>query len=224
MHSGPNGLAGEWGHNPLPWQRPDEFPGDLCYCGQRGCIERWLCGPALEEDYRRSSGSALVGIAQSLLRRGRRSAGRGRDGALRGSVCTRTRSGGEPARSGHDCAGRRSSRALSGCIAMCRRRSPTGPLANPRLRRWYPRSMAIPAGCAGRRDCGRDGENRNRRKGRVSGTGNQLWITLVQRVSRIGSVALQRIESKIGLAAYRPGRRAGARHRDDAGRNVAPPR
>ncbi|MFY9747034.1 MAG: ROK family protein [Acidobacteriaceae bacterium] len=63
MHSGPNGLAGEWGHNPLPWQRPDEFPGDLCYCGQRGCIERWLCGPALEEDYRRSSGSALAGSA-----------------------------------------------------------------------------------------------------------------------------------------------------------------
>ncbi len=59
MHSGPNGLAGEWGHNPLPWQRPDEYPGDACYCGQRGCIERWLCGPALEEDYRRDSGSEL---------------------------------------------------------------------------------------------------------------------------------------------------------------------
>jgi fructokinase len=63
MHSGPNGLAGEWGHNPLPWQHPDEFPGDLCYCGQCGCIERWLSGPALEEDYRRASGSALAGSA-----------------------------------------------------------------------------------------------------------------------------------------------------------------
>jgi fructokinase len=61
MHSGPNGLAGEWGHNPLPWQRPDEYPGDPCYCGQCGCIERWLSGPALEEDYRRASGSALPG-------------------------------------------------------------------------------------------------------------------------------------------------------------------
>ena len=59
MHVGPNGLAGEWGHNPLPWQRPDEYPGEECYCGQRGCIERWLCGPALEEDYRRSTGLAL---------------------------------------------------------------------------------------------------------------------------------------------------------------------
>ena len=61
IHSGPNGLAGEWGHNPLPWQRPDEYPGDPCYCGQRGCIERWLSGPALEQDYRRASGSMLPG-------------------------------------------------------------------------------------------------------------------------------------------------------------------
>jgi fructokinase len=61
MHSGPNGVAGEWGHNPLPWQRPEEYPGEPCYCGQRGCIERWLCGPALEEDYRRASGRALSG-------------------------------------------------------------------------------------------------------------------------------------------------------------------
>lgn len=60
MHSGPNGLAGEWGHNPLPWQRPDEYPGEPCYCGQRGCIELWISGPALEEDYRRASGTALT--------------------------------------------------------------------------------------------------------------------------------------------------------------------
>lgn len=61
MHMGPNGVAGEWGHNPLPWQRPEEYPGEPCYCGQRGCIERWLCGPALETDYRRTSGTALSG-------------------------------------------------------------------------------------------------------------------------------------------------------------------
>ena len=60
MHSGPNGLAGEWGHNPLPWQRPDEYPGEPCYCGQRGCIERWISGPALEEDYRRTAEAALT--------------------------------------------------------------------------------------------------------------------------------------------------------------------
>jgi fructokinase len=60
-HSGPNGLAGEWGHNPLPWQRPEEYPGELCYCGQRGCIETWLSGPALEADYRSASGVELFG-------------------------------------------------------------------------------------------------------------------------------------------------------------------
>jgi fructokinase len=61
MHMGPNGVAGEWGHNPLPWQREAEYPGEPCYCGQRGCIERWLCGPAFEEDYRRATGTALPG-------------------------------------------------------------------------------------------------------------------------------------------------------------------
>lgn len=45
---GANGIAGEWGHNPLPWPRPDELPGPACYCGKRGCIETFLCGPALE--------------------------------------------------------------------------------------------------------------------------------------------------------------------------------
>lgn len=61
MHNGPNGIAGEWGHNSLPWQRPEEYPGEPCYCGQRGCIERWLCGPAFEADYLRASGASLSG-------------------------------------------------------------------------------------------------------------------------------------------------------------------
>jgi predicted NBD/HSP70 family sugar kinase len=53
---GPNGIAGEWGHNPLPSPRNDERPGPLCYCGRRGCIETFLCGPALERDYQRRAG------------------------------------------------------------------------------------------------------------------------------------------------------------------------
>jgi len=47
---GPNGLAGEWGHNPLPWPRDEERPGPACYCGAHGCIETWLSGPALAAD------------------------------------------------------------------------------------------------------------------------------------------------------------------------------
>ncbi len=46
--SGPNAIAGEWGHNALPWPKADEIPGPACYCGQSGCIETWLSGPALE--------------------------------------------------------------------------------------------------------------------------------------------------------------------------------
>ncbi|MGI8517704.1 MAG: ROK family protein [Acidimicrobiia bacterium] len=41
---GPNGVAGEWGHNPLPWPRPEELPGPSCYCGLHGCIETFLSG------------------------------------------------------------------------------------------------------------------------------------------------------------------------------------
>ncbi len=48
---GRNIIAGEWGHNPLPWPDADETPGDACYCGKRGCIETFLSGPALEKQY-----------------------------------------------------------------------------------------------------------------------------------------------------------------------------
>lgn len=52
LTAGPNGIAGEWGHNPLPWPGPDEWPGPPCYCGRSGCIETFLSGPGLERDYR----------------------------------------------------------------------------------------------------------------------------------------------------------------------------
>ncbi|ANK80612.1 MAG: hypothetical protein TEF_07225 [Rhizobiales bacterium NRL2] len=46
--TGPNAIAGEWGHNPLPWPRDDERPGPACWCGKHGCIESFLSGPAVE--------------------------------------------------------------------------------------------------------------------------------------------------------------------------------
>src|SRR5229473_2863216 len=49
---GRNRIAGEWGHNPLPWPKADERPGPPCYCGKAGCIETFLSGPALARDYR----------------------------------------------------------------------------------------------------------------------------------------------------------------------------
>jgi fructokinase len=48
---GANGIAGEWGHNPLPAPRGDESPGPACYCGRNGCIETFLSGPGLARDY-----------------------------------------------------------------------------------------------------------------------------------------------------------------------------
>ncbi len=53
---GANAIAGEWGHNPLPWPGPDEVPGPPCYCGRSGCLESFLSGPALAADHYRYSG------------------------------------------------------------------------------------------------------------------------------------------------------------------------
>ena len=47
---GPNAIAGEWGHNPLPSPAPEDLPLRPCYCGRAGCIETYLCGPALERE------------------------------------------------------------------------------------------------------------------------------------------------------------------------------
>ena len=56
---GANAIAGEWGHNPLPWPAPGETPGPACYCGRSGCIETFLSGPALAADHRRHGGREL---------------------------------------------------------------------------------------------------------------------------------------------------------------------
>ncbi|WP_419806965.1 ROK family protein [Terriglobus sp.] len=61
VHNGPNGVAGEWGHNPLPLQTPEEWPGPECYCGRRGCIEKWISGSGLERDFQSATGRALRG-------------------------------------------------------------------------------------------------------------------------------------------------------------------
>ena len=56
--TGPNRLAGEWGHNPLPWLRDDE-PRPACYCGRHGCNEALLSGPGLAADHQRETGQSL---------------------------------------------------------------------------------------------------------------------------------------------------------------------
>lgn len=57
--TGPNAIAGEWGHNPLPWPADDERPGPPCYCGKQGCIETFLSGPGLSRDHQQHTGEML---------------------------------------------------------------------------------------------------------------------------------------------------------------------
>lgn len=65
--AGANAIAGEWGHNPLPWPRAEELPGPACYCGKQGCIETWLSGPGLAAAFERESGERLE--AQGIVAR-----------------------------------------------------------------------------------------------------------------------------------------------------------
>ena len=70
--TGPNAIAGEWGHNPLPLPRGEDLPLPDCYCGRKGCIETYLSGPALERDgknmerYEERLARALAGVINIL--------------------------------------------------------------------------------------------------------------------------------------------------------------
>lgn len=70
LQAGFNALGGEWGHNPLPWAGPDEVAGSQCWCGQYGCLETWLSGPALARLHAQACGQTLDarGIAAQALR------------------------------------------------------------------------------------------------------------------------------------------------------------
>ena len=68
--AGANLVAGEWGHNPLPWPTPDEFPGPACWCGKTSCIEKWISGTGFADDYARAArlrckGEQIVARARS---------------------------------------------------------------------------------------------------------------------------------------------------------------
>ena len=63
--AGSNLVAGEWGHNPLPWMKDGEYPGPLCWCGKSCCIERWVSGTGFEEDFART---AVEGYAPPKLK------------------------------------------------------------------------------------------------------------------------------------------------------------
>jgi predicted NBD/HSP70 family sugar kinase len=64
---GANRIAGEWGHNPMPWPQGGESPGPACYCGRSGCIETFLSGPALTADHAAERGTEQDGRAIAQL-------------------------------------------------------------------------------------------------------------------------------------------------------------
>jgi fructokinase len=66
---GPNAITGEWGHNRLPWALPDETPGPSCYCGKWGCIEKFLSGPGMVDDFARATGEIVT--SREVVRRSR---------------------------------------------------------------------------------------------------------------------------------------------------------
>ncbi|BDV33691.1 ROK family protein [Methylocystis iwaonis] len=68
--AGRNHIGGEWGHTPLPWMQPDEYPGAHCFCGHDGCIETFLSGPGLARDYERRAGASATG--QEIVARAER--------------------------------------------------------------------------------------------------------------------------------------------------------
>lgn len=78
--SGPNGLAGEWGHNPLPWADAGEIGVTTCWCGSPGCLETWLSGPALAADYHRRYGRRGGGMDDARAIVARAEAGEARAG------------------------------------------------------------------------------------------------------------------------------------------------
>jgi len=57
---GPHGIAGEWGHTPLPWLTAEEYDGPTCWCDKQNCLETWLSGPALSADHKRHTQQILT--------------------------------------------------------------------------------------------------------------------------------------------------------------------
>jgi fructokinase len=65
--SGVNLVAGEWGHNPLPWMNADEYPGPACWCGKSSCIEKWISGTGFSNDYNQSTRNPVKRDGQEII-------------------------------------------------------------------------------------------------------------------------------------------------------------
>ena len=61
IHAGPHAIAGEWGHITLGWMSSEEYPGEDCFCGKRGCLETFVSGTGFENEYERQTGTRISG-------------------------------------------------------------------------------------------------------------------------------------------------------------------
>ena len=61
IHAGPHAIAGEWGHITLGWMSEEEYPGEKCFCGKRGCLETFVSGTGFENEYERQTGTRISG-------------------------------------------------------------------------------------------------------------------------------------------------------------------
>ena len=63
---GRNAIAGEWGHMPLPWPTAEEYPGPMCWCGRRNCMELWVSGTGFARDHRGArNGEDVLALSRS---------------------------------------------------------------------------------------------------------------------------------------------------------------
>lgn len=90
--TGVNAIAGEWGHNPLPWPGDNERPGPPCYCGRYGCLETFLSGPGITQDHAAHGGepvsvSSIIALAAAGDDRARGTLDRHADRLARGLAC-----------------------------------------------------------------------------------------------------------------------------------------
>ena len=137
--TGPNAIAGEWGHNPLPWPRAGEWPGAACYCGRTGCIETFLSGPGNRPRSPRGHGRGARRDDDRRARGRRRRALRGDARALRGAARAGAGVGRQPARPRRDRARAAASRTSPGSTSGfrsagargCSRTASTPPLRPP---------------------------------------------------------------------------------------------
>lgn len=65
--AGRHGIAGEFGHTPLGWLKPDEYPGERCWCGRYGCLETWISGTAFQRDYARRTGEHFLRSGEEIF-------------------------------------------------------------------------------------------------------------------------------------------------------------